>query len=252
MIGPGSPNDVYRLDTALAQRGRELGLVRVTNEHAAVAGLSCELAVFRVKGAGRAEPNPLNFEGRRWTGREWWNRWKAILLAAKREPGKKLIYTVLNECFDVEHITFWVAFYIELMIAASEDGVTITVGNFASASFDARHVAVLVPLAREAARRGHYMSGNVYWWDEDGENRFRYLRALMDAVPEARWVIEELGWARNDASYQGYLNLKMLINRWRATYPDVDAALWAFNGSGGGWPHSQIPVEDAVAAIAAG
>jgi hypothetical protein len=252
-VGPGSPQPVYALQSSLRERGVELGVVRVTNEHAAVAGLDCETAIFRVKGAGRAEPNPLDFDGRReWSGAEWFARWWAALSVARREPGRKLAYTFLNEVFDVAHIPFWLRFYSELMDAATRHGVTITVGNFAAATFDARHIAALVPLARECARRGHIMSGNVYWYDEDSDARFRYLRALMDAVPEARWVIEELGWARNDASYQGYVALRVLLNKCREVYPEVDAALWAFSGSGGGWPHSQIPVEDAIAAIAAG
>jgi len=240
--------------------------VRVTNEHAAVAGLSCELAVFRVKGAGRAEPNPLGWDAddgrgtRRWTGQEWFNFWWPSLAPAKREPGRRIIYTFLNEVYRPEHAAFFVKFYIELMAAADRAGIKISVGNFSGGVFgtegdDARkraEVAALVPLARECARRGHYMSGNVYWWDEDGDARFRYLRALMDAVPEAKWIVEELGWARNDAAYQGYVALRVLLNRYREVYPEVDAALWCFNGSGGGWPQSQVPYEDAVAALATG
>lgn len=226
--------------------------MRVTNEHAAVAGLDCETVVFRVKGSGRAEPNPLDFEGRRWRGGEWFDRWRPALVPARREVGRRIVYTFLNEVFDVAHIDYWCVFYSELMAAASLHNVTISVGNFAAATFGAQHVPALVPLARECARRGHVMSGNVYWWD-DAPERFGYLRPLMDAVPDAEWIVEELGWARNDAAYQGYVALRVLLYRYREVYPDVDAALWAFVGAGAGnWNHSQIPVEDAVAALAAG
>jgi len=257
LVGPGSPNPVYQLQSALLERGKPLGLVRVTNEHKAVLGLECELAIFRVKGAGRAEPNPLGYPHpvtgvpRVWNGAEWFALWWPSLAAARREAGKRLAYTLLNEVFDMAHVAFWTRFYTELMDAATQHGVTITVGNFAAATFNEAQAAQLVPLAKEAARRGHIMSGNVYWWDEAPE-RFGYLVPLMRAVPQAEWVIEELGWAAQDAAYRGYVALRVLLARYRETYPHTDAALWAFNGSGGGWPHSQIPVEDAVAAIAAG
>lgn len=249
-VGYGSPQPLYQLQTALRERGARIGLVRVTNEHAAVAGLDAETVVFRVKGAGRAEPNPLDFEGRRWRGGEWFDRWWAALAPARREAGRRLVYTFLNEVFDVVHLPFWLGFYSELMAAANAHNVTVSVGNFAAATFGVQHVAALVPLAREAARRGHVMSGNVYEWSEDPE-RFKYLKPLMLAVPDAEWIVEELGWADDDARYRGYLSLKVLLNRYREVYPDVDAAFWCFNGSGGGWQHSHVDPEDLAAAILA-
>lgn len=259
-VGPGSPQPVYQLQASLRERGARIGLVRVTNEHAAVAGLEAETVVFRVfAGPGRNEPSPLDYRGRKWTGQEWFDFFWPSLAPAKREPGREIVYTFLNEVYRPEHAAFFVRFYTELMAAADRAGVTISVGNFSGGVFGTEgdetrrrnEVAALVPLAKEAARRGHYMSGNVYEWSEDPA-RFEYLVPLQHAVPEAEWIIEELGWADQDASYKGYVALKVLVSRYRATYPNTDAALWCFNGSGGGWSHSQIPVDDAVAALSLG
>ncbi len=111
----------------MREHGVEMGPVRITNEHKAVAGLECETAVFRVfAGPGRAEPNPLNYEGRQWTGQEWARYWWPSLAPAKREPGKRLIYTFLNEVYRPEHAAFFVRFYRELMDAADQLDITIT------------------------------------------------------------------------------------------------------------------------------
>lgn len=196
------------------------------------------LTVYRVKGAGRAEPDPANYQGRAWTGAAWVDHWLPALAPGARHNG---YLGFANEVFRVESLHWYMNFYIELMDACTKKGVRCTYGDFSVGSFGALDAIVLRELAEYGMRAGHLLAFNAYW-DDANPALFWYFKALTDRVPGVPFILKEIGWLANDARYPGRVALEQLL----VVHAQIDApgyqggALWCQNGAGGGWPHSNI------------
>lgn len=240
--GFGSPNPVYAYAQALKAAGKRTGPFVIINEAPAVAGLAsidpAILTVYRVKGAGRAEPDPRDYEGRAWTGDEWVARWLPALMPGVRANG---YLGFKNEVNRVEHIDWYVEFDRQMMNACTAREVHCTYLNSSVGSFKPEHVAKLKPLLVQGQAQGHLLSMNSYW-NDDNPLLFWYFEPLVDAVPTVPFILGEVGWYANDARYQGVDALRKLLTEHgkirHAGYRG--GALWCENGAGGGWEHSNI------------
>lgn len=226
----------------MRQKRAKTGPFVVINEAKAIYGLNeidaSILTVFRVKGEGRAEPDPRDYEGRAWTGEEWVARWLPALMPGVRENG---YLGFKNEVFRVEDIDWWVEFDRQMMNACTARGIHCTYLNSSVGSFKPEHVAKLKPLLVQGQAQGHLLSMNSYW-DDNNPSLFWYFKPLVDAVPTVPWILGEIGFYANDASYQGAVALrKLLAEHGKIRHAGYKGgALWCQNGAGGGWPHSHI------------
>ncbi len=240
--GPGSPNAIYDYALAMRAKGAKTGPFVVTNEGKAIYGLASIdasiLTVFRVKGAGRGEPDPRNYEGRSWTGEEWVAHWLPELLPGIRPNG---YLGFKNEVFNAEFIDWYVKFDKEMIDACDKRGIKCTYGNFSVGSFRSEHIRKLAPLVDYGHGHGHLLSLNAYV-DDGNPGLFWFFKSLLDSCPTAYWILGEVGWYADDARYRGPVALKALLAEHgkirHAGYRG--GALWCENGAGGGWEHSDI------------
>jgi hypothetical protein len=266
LTGPGSPNDLIRFivtrrahDTAASRRRRVYVII---NEHKAVHQVAeadpSALVVYRVHtGPGRAEPDPWDFEGRRWTGGEWVERWLPALEAGIRRDGGPWALGFINETHKRERLQFCIKFNIEMMRACTARGVRCTYLNSAVdnvAATDTAALRVLFDVARDGPQGGHILSANTYWFasaGDDAARRFAYIVPLAQAGNGAPWMHGEVGWGDNDARYVPGDALG-LAARHDAAFTGVPGyqggALWCLNGAGGGWSHSHWQDWQAIAA----
>lgn len=256
LAGPGSPNDLLEFVQARRRNATAAGKRRrvhvIINEAKAVEQVAAldgsALIVYRVHtGPGRAEPDPWDYQGRRWTAREWLDLWLPSLQAGIRRDGGRYALTFKNEVFKRERMQFCIGFDLDLMRLCTGLGVRCTylnsaVDNVTEADTDA--LRVLFDVARDGPGGGHVMSANTYWFasaGDDAARRFAYIVPLALAGNGAPWMHGEVGWGDNDARYVPGDALG-LAARHDAAFTGVPGyqggALWALNGAGGGWPQS--------------
>lgn len=248
-VGPGSPNPVWLLQGQLQAAGKVMGPTVIVNEWKAVADVKASLIVYRVKtGSGRAEPDPFDYQGRAWTPVQWFNEWWPLLSQAQRSG---LVYKFHNE---LEWRGKWerrIAWEREFMQLATNRGLRITYGNFAVDGLDKSALPLMIPMLDQGVRQGHILCGNTYLFgDSRAEERLGYMLPLVAQVPETPWMHGELGFGENDARYAGPDALQRLLEVHARRFEKAGvgyqgAALWCHNGIGGGWPHSNIPEDDA-------
>lgn len=250
-VGPGAAHSLAEAQRLFRAAGKRLGPVCIINQPEACLGLDSVWVFYRIhNGDGRSEPDPFTWRDGEWTAQGWWNFWWPQLRIATREPGRQLAYIFHNELGWRGQIDRRVAWERQLMNIAHQAGVTITYGNFAVAGFDPQDIPALLPMVRQGATQGHILRANTYVFPPpyDGPRLFQYVRPLVEAVPQARWVYGEVGWAERDAQYQGPVALAELCNRAAEStgqHPGfIGHMLWCFSGSGGGWSHSHIPESD--------
>lgn len=168
------------------------------------------LIVYRVKGAGRSEPSPRDFQGRTWTGAEWVDYWRPALLSGKRRDDGPYALQDHNEVISTDNLAWWIDFEIARMKAWDAFGERTTYGNFAVGSFKPEHVGQLARLVEAGSKRGHILRFNTYW-DDSNPGLFWYFKPLIDRFPDAPWFLGEIGWRINDAAYRGPIALRALM-----------------------------------------
>lgn len=194
------------------------------------------------------EPDPLSWDGRYWSPRDWIERGPMSSLLSYRTAGRRVALQFHNELLwfvDPRHrvsIPDWkkiaerrIDWERECLYQAYRMGVQITYGNFKTFGFWEQDARMLDDMVADGARYGHILRANCYWFtDIDTSSQYVglfYPTFLMAKHPSARWVIGELGFARLDGStaYQGAERLKALANLVvdvLGSYPNLLGVCW--------------------------